>query len=722
MKKFLSIIILVTLIIGNVMFFNFISNTLSRDFLFKEQTIVQFKYKEDYQVSDFNNSIKTFSETKNINIAQYTFLGERDLNIYGSNCQFAPNINLKKGDYPNKNQFLANEESVDKKQSGVIYHPSKYWSLKVYDFGQIKNVGLSDTFYVSGLDNQNTYQAFLKEFEQYGEVTTKSVDVSWWKYINIPLLMTLLLCFAILFVFTYYYLRYSKQRLLVNRIWGNSELVTLMSLFNKTIIFTLFSVLAILITFVSIVLANGLATYLVEIVWKLLLFNVLLFIFILFPMYFFGLLRIKKIDQAKSDQRMQSSRQHLAINLVIKFVLLCLFIGTFIASYQSLQTLNTRLANIDVWEATKDIFKVKVGVLPEGIQDDLKADKELNDNLSAFYEEGTSKKEMFLMYSNNFQRSETNTFFYETYLKKGSEINSPEGNSVEIDFNYLKLNPIKSIKGQNVGKEAIISDKVLNIIVPNSKKGLEKDIKNTFLDYFYFQKVEVANIYNEALDLPAVALSKEDLRVNIIYAENNQDYFSYDSNTGDFRTGNITDPIAIVYTGNIDSSSIGAHVTSSVYFVDKSNGDAFNAILPLISNSNAREITHVRSVYQEVSSEITTLKWQIYQQLIGTIILALCLCSFMVLLVLSYYRENLYKQLIYHVFGYSFWKSSKWFIISNLFVSVFSGILIFILSKEPVALYFSVVILIIELCAIYFIKEKAIYKDFKAILKGEKYD
>ncbi|EAH3468103.1 hypothetical protein D5V48_14795, partial [Listeria monocytogenes] len=65
MKKFLSIIILVTLIIGNVMFFNFISNTLSRDFLFKEQTVVQFKYKEDYQVSDFNNSIKTFSETKN---------------------------------------------------------------------------------------------------------------------------------------------------------------------------------------------------------------------------------------------------------------------------------------------------------------------------------------------------------------------------------------------------------------------------------------------------------------------------------------------------------------------------------------------------------------------------------------------------------------------------------------------------------------------------------
>ncbi|MBC2375503.1 DUF1430 domain-containing protein [Listeria welshimeri] len=722
MKKFLSIIILVTLVVGNVMFFNFITNILSRDFLFKEQTEVQIKYNDNYPVSDFNSSIKTFSKAKNINIAQYTFLGEHDLNIYASNCQYSPNIKLKKGDYPNNNQFLANEENSDKKQSGVIYHPSKYWSIKVYDFEQIKNVGISNTFYVSGLDNKATYQAFLKEFKQYGEIIMKNANVSWWNYINIPLLMTLILCFVILSVAIYYNLRYSKERLFVNRVWGNSELVTLKSLFNKTIIFTLFIMVLILIVFVSIVLAKGLSIYLVEIVWKLLLFNVLLFIFILFLMCFFGFLRIKKIDQSKSGQRVQSAKQQLTINLVIKFALLCLFISTFITSYQSLQTLNTRLANINVWDSTKNIFKVKVGVLPENIQDDLKADRKLNDNLSAFYEEGTSTKEMFLMYSNNFQRSENDTFFYETYLKKDTEINSPDGNSVEVDFNYLKLNPIKSVKGQNAEKEAIISDKILNIIVPKSKRKYEKDIENTFLDYFYFQKVEVANIYNEALNRPDLALSKEDLSVNIIYAENNQDYFSYDSNTGNLKTGNITDPIAIIYTGNIDSSNIGARVTSSVYFVDKTKGDAFNSILPLINNSNAREITHVTSVYQEVSSEITALKWQIYQQMIGTIILAICTCSFMLLLILSYYRENLYKQLIYHVFGYSFWQSSKWFIISNLFVCAFSGVVTFIISKELVALYFSVVILLMELIAIYFLKEKVINKDFKAILKGEKYD
>lgn len=162
MKKLLSIIILVTLVIGNIMFFTFISNTLSRDFLFKDQTEVQFKYKDDFQVLEVNNSIKQFSEANNINIAQYTFLDERDLNIYASNPQYSPNIKLKKGDYPDKNRFLVNRESGDEKQSGVIYHPSKYWSLKVYDFGQIKNVSLSDTFYVSGLDNQDTYQAFFK--------------------------------------------------------------------------------------------------------------------------------------------------------------------------------------------------------------------------------------------------------------------------------------------------------------------------------------------------------------------------------------------------------------------------------------------------------------------------------------------------------------------------------------------------------------------------------
>lgn len=105
MKKLLSIIILVTLVIGNIMFFTFISNTLSRDFLFKDQTEVQFKYKDDFQVLEVNNSIKQFSEANNINIAQYTFLDERDLNIYASNPQYSPNIKLKKEIIPIKIGF-----------------------------------------------------------------------------------------------------------------------------------------------------------------------------------------------------------------------------------------------------------------------------------------------------------------------------------------------------------------------------------------------------------------------------------------------------------------------------------------------------------------------------------------------------------------------------------------------------------------------------------------
>ncbi|HBM3498072.1 TPA: DUF1430 domain-containing protein, partial [Listeria innocua] len=55
-------------------------------------------------------------------------------------------------------------------------------------------------------------------------------------------------------------------------------------------------------------------------------------------------------------------------------------------------------------------------------------------------------------------------------------------------------------------------------------------------------------------------------------------------------------------------------------------------------------------------------------------------------------------------------------------VCAFAGVITFIITKEPIALYFSVVILLIELCVIYFLKEKVINKDFKAILKGEKYD
>lgn len=94
----------------------------------------------------------------------------------------------------------------------------------------------------------------------------------------------------------------------------------------------------------------------------------------------------------------------------------------------------------------------------------------------------------------------------------------------------------------------------------------------------------------------------------------------------------------------------------------------------------------------------------------------------MALLILAYYRENLYKQLTYYVFGFSFWESSKAFIICNLAISFVSGIIMFLVSKEIIVWCFILVIICIELMIIYHIRQNMINKDIKSIIKGEKYD
>ncbi|WP_338678450.1 DUF1430 domain-containing protein [Listeria ivanovii] len=721
MKKFLSIVILITLIIGNFTYFNLIKNTLSRDFLFKNQTEVHFKYKNGEDATRFILSILKISESENINISQYTFLDERAINIYSSNILSASNIVLKNGNNPNGNGFLSNDKINSKNQSGEIYHPSEYWSIKVYNFEQVNNVGMGDTFYIEGLDNKDTYQAFLNEFEQYGEISVNSVNIGWWNYINLPLLLTLLLCIIILCIITYYYLMYSKHKLIVNLIWGNSKLSTLNSLFFSFIKFAIYIVFIILLILI-VYLISVQSIYLAKFLMQFTIINIMLVGAIVLLMYLFGYLRIKRIDKPLAKNQVQSQKQHLIVNLGIKLVLLMLCGSIFFSSYQSFQTLNNKLDSFEEWGKTKDIYKVRVGLVSEELRDDLKMDRLLNNKFSAFYEQGKINKEMFMMFSGNFQRIDDETFFYKTYLKNDSQINSPEGNSVEIDLNYLKLNPIETVQGQRVEKEVISQDKVLNIIVPESKKSFADEIKSMYLDFFHFQKVEVANMYNEALNQPKSNIRKKDLHINIIYAKNQQQYFTFDSNAGEVKSSMITDPIAIIYTGNVDTSYIGARLTSSVFFNDKTKGDAFNRIQPFIKKSGAKEITHVDSVYEELSNEITTLKWSIYQQLIGTLILGLSVLAFMALLILAYYRENLYKQLIYYVFGFSFWESSKAFIIYNLSISFLSGVIIFLVSKEMIVWSFILFIICIELMILYYIRQNMINKDIKSIIKGEKYD
>ncbi len=72
-------------------------------------------------------------------------------------------------------------------------------------------------------------------------------------------------------------------------------------------------------------------------------------------------------------------------------------------------------------------------------------------------------------------------------------------------------------------------------------------------------------MYNKDLGYNLNKTSITDLNINIIYTANKQNYFTFDSNTGD-KKNNIQDPLAIIYNDTIDTSAIGAYATTSFSF------------------------------------------------------------------------------------------------------------------------------------------------------------
>ena len=138
---------------------------------------------------------------------------------------------------------------------------------------------------------------------------------------------------------------------------------------------------------------------------------------------------------------------------------------------------------------------------------------------------------VFIIKTTNFERSGENItrkneenidYTYKINVKNKEDLYSPYGRNIVVDKNYLKRHPIKDTMGKNVINAIEDKENVLNILVPLKFKTYEDIIKSSFKEWFYFQKVEVANIYREAKSQNIIEGNVDGLKVNIIYIENGQ--------------------------------------------------------------------------------------------------------------------------------------------------------------------------------------------------------
>ena len=168
----------------------------------------------------------------------------------------------------------------------------------------------------------------------------------------------------------------------------------------------------------------------------------------------------------------------------------------------------------------------------------------------------------------------------------------PNRHCIRVSRNYFAHNPIETADGSNLMEQFVYDDLTLNLLVPEKYQDMEEDIVAAHRERFYFEKVEAENSYNQEAGISdRMNIAKEDLKINIIYVKDGQDYFSFRSDCAPQTGCHVEDPIVQIYTGNIHCNYAHSFMSQWVYIPSEAESaeEAYQEISDMIRSCGAEE-------------------------------------------------------------------------------------------------------------------------------------
>ncbi|WP_375005439.1 DUF1430 domain-containing protein [Bacillus velezensis] len=720
MKKTIYILFILVLLSMNMSSYHYTLNKQIYYTLFSNKEALIINYTSEFKSEDFVKRLVAFSKENKVNISQYNFLDEKSLNIYSTNSENEPSIH-------NGNKIVSNflRGHSEQKMIGSITFPLSTWKIRYFDFNQIKNIGIGSKFYISSKDDKVLKKA-QNLFADYGEVSFDDITENTAFMFNKTLLMLVLLSMLILFIGVLYFVIKNRKRLLLQKLWGYSKVKTLLSypaMFLKPLIIIIFcgAIIVALLAF-SFSLNDWLAAYLRIYIRNAVIGALIMMVYTIMV----TLVLYNNSDISGSIKGSIPIKKFQWLSVGFKIVITILLFNIVAFSLSNLFDLKQQLDNQSYWKKTQNTYKTSFAYT--GIDySDLKLDREKNVKVRALYHQLEKHKNAFVIDAHNYavlrKDGKKPVYFYTLNTTKKNEIYSPSGRSIIISPNYLKVNPIIGANGEAISQKQLrVDSNTLNLLVPQKYEKYKEKIIAAYRDHFFFDKVELDNMYNKEINQPLNTLKKDELKINIIYTKNRQEYFTFNSEFGDAgNKNNIVDPIAEIFTDNVDPSVIGAYSTSSLFFSDSSKGMAYDRIVPYLEKTNTRDLIDSSiSVYQELSDGIARIQNQFLQNLIGLTITVILSIAFLVAYIWSYYSANAYRLYLKELFGYSYWARNKNLIIFSLLTNCLIGLGCSIYYKIFELTIFIALFIVIELLILYFLSVYLNKKNMHKILKGDR--
>lgn len=713
MKKILLILITI--------FYIFISFASIK--LFSQKQVNDMLYSNTYKViiSNSNQNLKASEIFNDIN----TFSKEQNINIYKINHNNSNYLHQNIDIYSCiGNSLLFNKKFNIKNVSENIFED---YNVNLFDKKismNIKNLNTNNNLPIDGIYYINANNYDINNLAQYFEsIGLKISSISYVNSFNVnkPIntdLKIVLIVLALLVSLTIAYYAISKYKeFAIKKLFGFTNGKILLYFLEDIIqIYALAFISSSIITLIYLFYYNRfsyISNYLTYWIINIGLITILLFICNI-PSYLL-LFRININNMIKNK------KPHLTIQLIsyiTKFIFSMIFIYIFINICSSYSSLNLKYSDNN-WQNAKNYCHLEYDVSymahPGGTryyqetQTSKKLFKKLNESSAILIKPSTGD----FLENEHIKNTNAQSFGIGPYMYSG--------NSITVNNNYLKLNPIYNINNQPVNFSNFNNPNEIEILVPVMYKNQENSLLKSYEKWYYNTKYSNEIYHYKQIDEKLPKLDA--LKVNITFIKNNQKEFLYNTTLQNENKGYSTNAvIAIANPYNLGGDRYLSYLTGG-YIMPYIGGKlGYTTLNNQLDNLNLNKYMLSKpSVYSELSSYIYQTNKQINFDCYLLSVLIITELIILAFIALNHIEKNKYLNTVKYIHGYSSLKLYKDYILSVLVLWLLVTILSTILNPNY---YLLIILLSITCCIIEIILSLVIFKiysmkKFKNILKGE---
>ncbi|GKX66632.1 hypothetical protein [Inconstantimicrobium mannanitabidum] len=554
------------------------------------------------------------------------------------NDKYFKNLKLKTGRFLNvnsdKDDFLSTVKTNNNHQVGQLEIFHSFDPIEIRPIVAAENTkDIKGTYTITGVDDA---EKFKKVASEYGFTVETSKDEARYEFAQYPYQdmmykATIVLCLLITLAMLYDTISNYKE-IAVRYLFGYNFGQIGAYLFRKYIkIFISSLAVSVFGLFGYLYFYNGFQQ----------LFPFLYFclentiplslaIFIIFIVTWLG---TKTINIPQMIKNKKPIKFLFCTNIVIRLVLVIFLVLELQQGISTFFTLQNTVNKQQKWSVLKGYSYL--GIISNSKQglSMIQTDEE-KQRFKLMYEELESKGAFFISPSNYYTDGPS------TYLNKKPW--GMDGTKVEINKNYLTVNPIVGMNNKPIDIHENGSSNEITVIVPAKFKQYENDIKATIVN-------DYRDIYGKKQSIP--------LNVNIILVKNNQSYFTFSTNMAADNNFEIIDPIAIVVNSQFDPQILAGSISMGYGYYTKNSGNAN----PFKETQDTLEKYKFNNEWQPVSIAYSNVESRIAnnKQLLRLITVYCVLFTILTIILLffssMYYLELNKKSLaIQWIFGHTF--------------------------------------------------------------------